>query len=279
MRKLRLAAVQLRCGIEPAANRAHALPLLREAASDGARLIMTPENTYRLDRNRERALAAAGPEQGDGELVAWGRIAQELGVWLLLGSAPIATDTGKVYNRSYFFNPDGKIAARYDKINLFDVLLGGGENYRESDTVQAGARAVLTEGPMGVKLGLSICYDLRFAALYGAYARTGAEIIAVPSAFTVPTGQAHWEVLLRARAIETGAFIIAPAQGGRHEDGRATFGHSMIVDPWGKVIAQLAHDEPGYIVADLNLDQVAEARAKIPAWSGGAEFSGPEKLQ
>lgn len=275
MRKLRVAAVQLRCGIEPAANRAHALPFIREAASAGARFIATPENTYRLDRDRDRALAAAGPEQGDPELAAWARIAKEHGVWLLLGSAAIATGAGKVYNRSFLYNPDGKVAARYDKINLFDVTLGGGETYRESETVEGGGAAVMVEGPMGAKLGLSICYDLRFAPLYTAYAKAGAEIITVPSAFTVPTGQAHWETLLRARAIETACFVVAPAQGGRHEDGRATWGHSMIVDPWGKIVAKLDHDEPGVIVADLDLDQVAEARAKIPAWQGGREFSGP----
>ena len=153
--------------------------------------------------------------------------------------------------------------------------LGGGETYRESETVEGGTRAVLVEGPVGARIGLSICYDLRFAALYGAYARAGAEIITVPSAFTVPTGQAHWDVLLRARAIETAAFVLAPAQGGRHEDGRATWGHSMIIDPWGKVLAKLDNDEPGVIVADLDLDQVAAARAKIPAWQGGRDFEGP----
>lgn len=275
MRKLRVAAVQLRCGIEPTANRAHALPFIREAATAGARLIATPENTYRLDRNRERALAVAGPEKGDAELAAWGRIAQEFGVWLLLGSAAIATGAGKVFNRSFLYTPDGKVAARYDKINLFDVTLGGGEIYRESETVQGGDRAVLVVGAMDAKIGLTICYDLRFAPLYTAYAKAGAEIITVPSAFTVPTGQAHWETLLRARAIETAAFIVAPAQGGRHEDGRATYGHSMIVDPWGGIVASLDHDEPGVIVADLNLDQVGEARAKIPAWQGGPGFTGP----
>ncbi len=275
MRKLRVAAVQLRCGIEPAANRAHALPFVREAAAMGARLIATPENTYRLDRNRERALAAAGPEKGDAELLAWGRLAQEFSVWLLLGSAAIATGQGKVFNRSFLFTPDGKIAARYDKINLFDVTLGGGETYRESETVEGGAEAVLAAGPANTKIGMSICYDLRFAPLYAAYAKAGADIITVPSAFTVPTGQAHWEVLLRARAIETGAFVVAPAQGGRHEDGRSTWGHSMIVDPWGKVIARLDHDEPGVIVSDLDLDQVGAARAKIPAWLGGREFRAP----
>jgi deaminated glutathione amidase len=275
MRKLRVAAVQLRCGIEPGANRAHALPFIREAAAAGARFIATPENTFRLDRNRERALAAAGPEQGDSELAAWARIAQEFGVWLLLGSAAIATGGGKVFNRSFLYTPEGKVAARYDKINLFDVTLGGGETYRESETVEGGARAVLVPGPMNAKIGLSICYDLRFAPLYTAYAKAGADIIAVPSAFTVPTGLAHWETLLRARAIETGAFIVAPAQGGRHEDGRATYGHSLIADPWGKIVAKLDHDEPGILVADLDLDQVGEARAKIPAWQGGPDFAGP----
>lgn len=275
MRKLRVAAVQLRSGIELAANRAQAMPLLREAATAGARFIATPENTMRLDLNRERMLGAAGPEEGDAELKAWARAAQELGVWLLLGSGPIATGSGKVFNRSFVFNPDGKIVARYDKINLFDVTLGGGENYRESDTVEGGARTVVVQGPSNAKIGLTICYDLRFAPLYSALANAGAEIIAVPAAFTVPTGQAHWEVLLRARAIETGAFVIAPAQGGRHEDGRATWGHSMIVDPWGKVLAQLDHDEPGVLVADLDLDDVAAARAKIPAWQGGRDFAKP----
>lgn len=275
MRKLRVAAIQLRSGIEPAANRAQALPFLREAATAGARFIATPENTLRLDRDRARMLAAVGPEEGDPELKAWGRVAQELGVWLLLGSGAIATGAGKVFNRSFVFNPDGKVAARYDKINLFDVTLGGGETYRESETVEGGGKAVLFEGPMSAKIGLTICYDIRFAPLYAALANAGAEIITAPAAFTVPTGQAHWETLLRARAIETGAFVIAPAQGGRHEDGRATWGHSTLIDPWGKVLAKLDHDEPGVIVADLDLDEVAAARAKIPAWQGGREFSGP----
>jgi predicted amidohydrolase len=275
MRKLRTAAVQLRSGIEPAANRAAAMPLLREAAAAGARLIATPECTTLLDRNKERMLANVGPEKGDPEIVAWGRAAQELGVWLLLGSGSVAAGNGKVFNRSFMFDDSGKIAARYDKINLFDVELGGGETYRESATFEGGAEAVMAEGPMGAKIGLSICYDLRFPQLYGAYAKAGVEIITVPAAFTVPTGQAHWETLLRARAIESLCYVIAPAQGGRHEDGRSTYGHSLIVDPWGKVLAKLDHDEPGFIVADLDLDAVAEARGKIPAWRGGGDFTGP----
>lgn len=275
MRKLRAAAVQLRSGADPAANRAQAMPFLREAASAGARLICTPENTLRLNRDREAMITAAAPEKDEPEIGAWARAAQELGVWLMMGSGSIATGAGKVFNRSFLFNDEGKIAARYDKINMFDVTLGGGETYLESATVEAGQKAVVVEGPMGAKIGLSICYDLRFAPLYNAYAKAGVDIITIPSAFTVPTGQAHWETLIRARAIEAMAFVIAPAQGGRHDDGRATWGHSMIVDPWGKVLAKLDNDEPGFIVADLDLDMVAATRAKIPAWQGGRPFTGP----
>jgi predicted amidohydrolase len=275
MRKLRAAAIQLRSGIDPAANRASAMPLLREAATAGARFIATPECTMVLDRDKARMLATVNSAQIDSELKAWSRAAQELGVWLLLGSGSVPAEAGKVYNRSFLYNPDGKIAARYDKINLFDVTLGGGETYRESDTFASGKQAVVTDGPMSAKIGLTICYDVRFSPLYSALAHAGAEIITVPAAFTVPTGQAHWETLLRARAIETHCFVIAPAQGGRHEDGRSTYGHSLIIDPWGKVLAKLDHDEPGFIVADLDLDQVAASRAKIPAWQGGAVFEGP----
>lgn len=275
MRKLRAAAVQLRSGADPAANRAHALPFLREAANAGARLICTPENTLRLNRNRQEMIAASAPEKDEPEINAWARLAQELGVWLLMGSGSIATGSGKVFNRSFLFSDEGKVAARYDKINMFDVTLGGGESYLESATVEPGTKAVLIEGPMRAKIGLSICYDLRFAPLYNAYAKAGAEIITIPAAFTVPTGQAHWETMLRARAIEAMAFVIAPAQGGKHDDGRSTWGHSMIVDPWGKVLAKLDHDEPGFVVADLDLDMVAATRAKIPAWRGGRQFEGP----
>ncbi len=275
MRKLRAAAIQLRSGITPAANRAQAMPYLREAATAGARLIATPECTVVLDRDKARMLATVNSAEVESELKAWGAAAQELGVWLLLGSGSVPAPSGKVFNRSLLFSPNGKVAAHYDKINLFDVTLGGGEQYRESDTFEGGAKAVVAEGPMGAKIGLTVCYDVRFAPLYAALARAGAEIITVPSAFTVPTGQAHWETLLRARAIETHCYVIAPAQGGRHEDGRSTWGHSMIVDPWGKVLAALPHDEPGFIVADLDLDAVAAARAKIPAWQGGREFEGP----
>jgi predicted amidohydrolase len=275
MRKLRVAAVQLRSGIEPAPNREAAIPLLREAAAAGARFIATPECTMVLDRDKDRMLKTVGSAQIESEIKAWGAAAAELGVWLLLGSGSVDAGNGKVFNRSFVFNPSGKLAATYDKINLFDVTLGGGETYRESDTFEGGSQAVLVTGPMDAKIGLTICYDVRFPPLYSALARAGAEVITVPAAFTVPTGQAHWETLLRARAIETHCYVIAPAQGGKHEDGRSTYGHSVIIDPWGKVLAKLDHDEPGFIVADLDLDAVDVARAKIPAWQGGRDFSGP----
>jgi predicted amidohydrolase len=272
---MRVGVVQLCSGIEPAANRVAAAPLLREAASAGARLIATPEMTHRLDRDRARMLAAVEAEDVRAELKSWGRLAAEHGVWLLLGSLPVWAGGGRVYNRSVLFGSDGAVRATYDKINLFDVDLGSGETYRESDAVAPGSSAVVADGPAGAKIGLTICYDVRFPPLYAALARAGADVITIPAAFTRPTGEAHWETLVRARAIETGAFVLAPAQGGRHEDGRGTWGRSMIVDPWGAVLACKDDDEPGLIVADLDLSASAEARRRIPAWSGGREFEGP----
>ncbi|MBL8548822.1 MAG: carbon-nitrogen hydrolase family protein [Hyphomonadaceae bacterium] len=276
-RPLRVGVVQMRSGVEPAANRAQAMPFLREAAANGARVVATPECTTRLDRNRDRMLASIVPEKDDTEIRAWGAIAAELGVWLLLGSTTVKAEDGRGFNRSIFFAPDGKVAARYDKINLFDVQLGTtSETYRESATFAPGDKAVMATGPADAKIGFTICYDMRFPHLYRVLAKAGAEMIFVPAAFTRPTGQAHWETLLRARAIENGAYVLAPAQGGeKHEDGRGTWGHSLVIDPWGKIIAELDHDEPGLLMADLDLDLVAEARAKIPAWQGGGAFAGP----
>ena len=275
-RPLRVALVQMRSGLDPAQNRAQATPFLREAAANGARLIATPECTTRLDRDRDRMLGAIRPEAEDSEVKAWAALAKEMGVWLLLGSTTTLASDGRGHNRSLLFAPDGKIAARYDKIHLFDVQLGSkGETYRESATFAPGEKAVLVEGPAGARIGLTICYDMRFPALYHALANAGAELVFVPAAFTRPTGQAHWETLLRARAIETGCYVLAPAQGGWHEDGSGTWGHSLVIDPWGKVIAELPHDEPGLLVADLDLDMVAEVRGKIPAWRGGPDFERP----
>lgn len=273
--KVAVAAVQLRSSPDPDANRAAAAKLIREAAAQGARLVATPENTTRLDRDRARLFKAMETHDPAIEQRAWGRLAEEAGVWLLLGSTPVPAGPGKVFNRSLLFSPDGIVQARYDKIHLFDVQLGGGETYRESEAIEPGAMAVVADGPMGAKLGLSICYDLRFAHLYRALAKAGAQILFVPSAFTVPTGEAHWETLLRARAIETGAYVVAPAQGGMHEDGRATWGHSMIISPWGEIIASLDHDEPGVITATLDLDRVADVRSKIPALRHDVDFTAP----
>ncbi len=278
-RKLRVALIQLRSGIEQAANRKFASALIREAVDNGARLIATPEMTSRCDRNRERLLGAITEEKNDEDIVAWSKLAREMGVWLLEGSTPVTSGDGRALNRSLLFSPNGKIAARYDKIHLFDVSLGQGEQYRESATYAPGAQAVLVNGPMDAKIGLTICYDLRFPELYRALAQAGAEIITVPAAFTKPTGEAHWHVLLRARAIETGAFVIAPAQGGKHEDGRTTYGHSLIVNPWGEIVAELDHDEPGVLVKDIDLDEVAAAREKVPAWSALRSFSAPRVTQ
>jgi len=275
-RTLRIAAIQLNSGIHAPENLAGAMPLLKAAAAAGAELIVTPENSLRLDSNRPRLFAAVAAPDNETQIAAWAAAARELGVWLLMGSAGVLAAPGKVFNRSFLFSPDGSTAARYDKIHLFDVQLGGGEAYQESATVQPGDKAVLASGPHEVKIGMTICYDLRFPLLYGALARAGAEVIAIPSAFTATTGRAHWETLVRARAIETGAFVVAPAQGGIHDAGRETWGHSMIVNPWGDIIASLDHRDPGYIVSDLDLDQVTQARTKIPAWHGGPRFSSPQ---
>lgn len=270
--RLRVAMLQMRSGIDPRVNREAASAQLRQAASGGARLVATPEMTTRLDRDRARMLAAVEHEDVEAETRAWGRLAREHGVWLLLGSMAVWAGDGRVFNRSFLFSPDGDVRARYDKINLFDVVLNQGEIYKESEAVMPGD-ALVTQAIAGdAVLGLTICYDVRFGELFGALARAGANVITVPSAFTRPTGLAHWEVLLRARAIETGAFIVAPAQGGLHEDGRTTWGHSMIISPWGEVLAKLDHDEPAVLLADLDLDQCAGARARIPAWRGGRAF-------
>jgi predicted amidohydrolase len=201
--------------------------------------------------------------------------ARELSVWILIGSALVRREDGKAANRSILVGPDGAVAATYDKLHMFDVDLPTGERSRESETYEPGDRAVVAQAGE-LKLGMTVCYDLRFPALYSALARAGAEVMTIPSAFTRPTGAAHWDVLMRARAIETGSFVLAPAQGGRHEDGRGTWGHSIAVAPWGEVIGQLDHDEPGVLFADLDLEAPARARAAIPALSNARPFSGPD---
>jgi deaminated glutathione amidase len=269
-RRFRAGLVQLRSGRTVASNLDKAEALVRRAAKGGAQYVQTPENTGIMELKPELVLAAAESE-GKSAPLAWARaLARELGIWLHIGSIAIKLDQSRVANRSYLLDPRGKVTARYNKLHMFDVDLAGGESYRESQYFRPGAKAVLADLPFG-RFGLSICYDLRFASLYRALAAAGAELIAIPAAFTKQTGEAHWHVLTRARAIETGAFVLAATQGGLHENGRSTFGHSIVVSPWGEVLAE-AGEEPGVIFADIDLAASEEARARIPAIKHGREF-------
>jgi predicted amidohydrolase len=261
----RAALVQLRSGREIGPNLAAAEDLVRAAAAQGAQFVQTPENTSLMEMNTERLFARIEPEAETTALDLFGRLARELGIWLHIGSLAIRVGEAKAANRAFLFAPSGAIAARYDKIHMFDVDLPSGEVYRESKNYQPGTHAATARLPWGV-LGITTCYDLRFPEQYKALALAGADFLAVPAAFTKQTGEAHWHILLRARAIETGCFVFAAAQGGMHENGRATYGHSVIVAPWGEILAE-AGDEPGVIVADIDPAQVKVARGRIPALS------------
>lgn len=272
MTKLRAACVQMRSATQVAPNIAHAHALIREAAGQGAQFIATPEMTNLLDIRPGQARPKIVAEADDTCLKALSALAGELQVSLLIGSIAVTLpDEKRLANRSVLIGPDGQVIARYDKIHMFDVEVGDGQSYRESRAYKPGQRAVLARAPFG-QIGLTICYDVRFAHLYRQLAQAGAQILTIPAAFTRVTGQAHWHVLVRARAIETGCFVIAPAQGGHHEDGRETYGHSLIVSPWGEIIAEKADAEPGIVLADLDLAEVAKARARIPAWQNDQAF-------
>jgi predicted amidohydrolase len=266
--------IQLRTPASQAAALAHAEPLVRQAAREGAQLILTPEGTNFLERNRGRLFERLAAPEEDEAVIGLRALARELSVWLLIGSALVRRPDGKAANRSMLVAPDGRVAAAYDKLHMFDVDLPTGERHRESVLYEPGDRAVTAQAA-GAALGLTVCYDLRFPALYRALARSGAQALTVPAAFTRPTGEAHWEVLLRARAIETGSFVLAPAQGGTHEDGRATWGHSVAVAPWGEVLARADHDEPCALMVDLDLAEVEKARTAIPALANERSFVGP----
>jgi len=269
----RAACVQLRSTDDVAENIRDTVRWVREAAARGATFIATPENTTLMAPDGGAKLAQSCDEAHDPALPVFSALAKELKVWILIGSLAIKVSDSKTANRCFLFAPDGGIRARYSKIHLFDVQLASGETYRESNTVAGGGEAVVAETDMG-KIGLSICYDLRFPQLYRKLAQKGAFAFTVPSAFTVHTGSAHWHVLLRARAIENGAFVIAPAQGGTHANGRNTYGHSLMVAPWGEVLAE-AGTEPGVIIADIDPALAAEARAKVPNLQHDREFAGP----
>ena len=273
-RKFRAACVQLRCGDDIADNVRAASNLIREAQRAGAKFVATPENTSFMAADAGAKLELARSEKDDLALAAFSTVAEELRLWLLIGSLAIKVTEDKTANRSYLLGPDGRIAARYDKIHLFDVNLPDGESYRESNTVAPGAQSVTADLPWG-RLGLSVCYDLRFPHLYRTLAKSGAVIFTIPSAFTETTGKAHWHTLLRARAVENGCFVIAPAQGGKHANGRSTYGHSMIVGAWGDIFAETG-TEPGFITADIDLEQVAAVRARVPSLQHDRPFSAPE---
>jgi predicted amidohydrolase len=270
MTAFRAACVQLRSTDDVAENVSLTAALIRKAKALGAQFVATPENTTLMAPDGGAKIERSYTEDGDPAIPAFRTLAEELGIWLLIGSLAIKVSESRTANRSFLFDPNGRIAARYDKVHLFDVDLPSGERYRESKTVAAGRRVVTAALDWGM-LGLSVCYDLRFPQLYRALAKQGAFIFSVPSAFTETTGKAHWHVLLRARAIENGAFVIAPAQGGTHANGRKTYGHSLIVSPWGEVMAE-AGVEPGVILADIDPQASAEARARIPSLAHDRPF-------
>ena len=267
------ACIQLRSSSDVAQNIRDTSALVREAAGAGARFIATPENTNIMAQDNRAKVVATFDEPNDPSLPAFSALAKALKIWLLIGSLHIKLSDTKTANRSFLFAPDGTERARYDKIHLYDVTVGQREIYRESAQVEGGHDAVLADTEFG-PVGLTVCYDLRFPQLYRRLAHTGAFAFTIPSAFTVPTGEAHWHVLMRARAIENGAFVIAPAQGGLHANGRKTYGHSLIVGPWGDVLAEAGTD-PGVILADIDPSLSAATRAKVPSLQHDRDFTGP----
>jgi predicted amidohydrolase len=270
------AMIQMRSGLTPDANIDDAVRMIGEAKSAGAEYVLTPEMTNILAANREQLFAVVVEEEADASLAAMRTIARKLGIYVHVGSLAIKLSHDRAANRSFLIDPKGDIAARYDKIHMFDVDLADGESYRESRNYRPGELAVLADLPWG-RLGLTVCYDLRFPALYRALAEAGATMLAIPSAFTKQTGEAHWHVLMRARAIENGCFVFAAAQAGKHENGRETFGHSLIVDPWGRIIAE-GGTEPGVVMAEIDPAQVTNARSRIPSLQHGRRFEIVEPL-
>ena len=276
-RRFSVACLQTNLHDDMAANIAQVSALARQAKAAGAELIATPENSGFMGRNAAASLAAGRSEAEHPALAAYRDLAREMETWLLVGSLAVREDgANRNANRSYLLGPDGEIKARYDKIHLFDVDLPSGETYRESNSIAGGDAAVLTPTPFGA-LGMTVCYDLRFPHLYRGLAQAGAQLLSIPAAFTRTTGEAHWHVLLRARAIETGAFVIAPAMWGDHPSARQTYGHSLIVDPWGRVLAD-AGEGVGICMAEIDLDEVDKARAQIPAWNSNTDYTSPTSL-
>jgi deaminated glutathione amidase len=266
----RVALVQMRSSRTPAANIEAAAKLIGEAKAGGADYVQTPEMTNILETCRDALMAAIRPEERDESLAALRDLARQHRLWLHVGSLALKISPDRAVNRGFLIGPDGAIAARYDKIHMFDVDLANGETYRESRSYVAGENAVAADLPWG-RLGITVCYDLRFPALYRALAEAGSQFLAIPSAFTRQTGEAHWHILIRARAIENGAFVFAAAQAGRHENGRDTYGHSLVVDPWGRILAE-GDVEPGVVMAEIDPAAVAAARTRIPSLQHGRRF-------
>ncbi|MEO6255861.1 MAG: carbon-nitrogen hydrolase family protein [Sphingomicrobium sp.] len=260
----RIALFQSNTGIEPVANARALVAAIGQADEGGAEMLFTPEMSGLLDRDSKRAAASLRSEDDDGVLAACRDAARSHGLWVHIGSLAVRSAEGKLANRAFLIDPAGKVRARYDKIHLFDVDLPTGESWRESAVYNPGDNAVVIDGTPVGRLGLTICYDLRFPELFSRLSEGGAQTIAVPAAFTVPTGRAHWDVLLRARAIEAGAFVVAAAQSGRHADGRETYGHSLVVSPWGEVLLDMGQ-ATGVGFADIELSLVDEVRQRIPA--------------
>jgi deaminated glutathione amidase len=263
---VKIALFQSQTGIDPAANATLLADAVGQAADGGAAMLFTPEMSGLLDRDADRAAKNVRLEENDEVLAAVRDAAHKHGIWVHIGSLAVRTEGRQLANRAFVIDPRGEIRARYDKIHLFDVDLPTGESWRESNVYRHGAEAVIVDGTPVGKLGLTICYDLRFPALFARLAEANADVIAVPAAFTVSTGKAHWEVLLRARAIEAGLFIVAAAQSGHHEDGRNTYGHSMVVDPWGEVLLDMK-EGPGVAFAEIDLSRITDVRSRVPALS------------
>jgi deaminated glutathione amidase len=262
--------IQMRSGFDPQANLAAVLAAVDQAKRAGAEYVMTPEMTNIMGANRERLFASIVADENDATLATLREVARKLAIYIHIGSLAIKASPEKAVNRSFLIDRKGEVIARYDKIHMFDVDLAGGESYRESSNYRSGELAVVADLPWG-RLGLTICYDLRFPALYRGLAEAGASFLAIPSAFTRQTGEAHWHVLMRARAIENSCFVFAAAQGGRHENGRETFGHSLIVDPWGRILAE-GGTEPGLVLAEVDPAEVAAVRARLPSLRHGRRF-------
>jgi predicted amidohydrolase len=260
----RIALLQMTTGIDPAANAKVIAQAASDAAADGAAMLFTPEMSGLLDRNRKRATEKIVQEAQDPVLASVREAAAGAGIAVAIGSLAVAREDGRWANRAFVIDPNGEIAARYDKIHMFDVSLDSGEKWNESAAYAAGDQVVTAQTPLGL-LGLSICYDIRFPALYEALGRKLCDVIAVPAAFTVPTGKAHWELLLRARAVEASAWVIAAAQVGTHEDGRSTWGHSMVVDPWGDVVLDMGGERPGLGFAEIDPARTASVREQLPS--------------